>query len=854
MIEKLNSKIRPLLEIFDRLKDVLKLAKIKTPIIATCGMQSHGKSSTLESITKIQLPTKAETCTICPIKICLRETKEKPYYNIKLEDEEYIENDMKLTNFKKLKDKIDEYQTKVKKACGLKDQKITSKKIIQLDVYKNDVPNLNLYDLPGVTFVEGIKEEAEKIYEDFLEDEDTTVLLILNGGDDLTNSSVIDWMKKIKNYRKRFIPIVAKADLIKNFEGKYKQLMNMKLNNKPCLIINKCNDVKELKNLSDNDEVKKIKEVIPNIDQYPVILGRRKLIDELIKIQYEKYKENFKDIIDNINNEIKRNEDRLSKLPQEYELKEDFCDSFIEIFEKLLNSFKTDIVKFKKGPVSPEGNLLKREIKKEFQEFIIKAKEKINEFFTLEFCNYVTKNTKDTNCDNISILEDTIPFKRLIIPEIKEILKTFEEIINNIYKKITNKIEDTIKKAFEQYINLRYKVSELYRRYSEIQQEKMKKLYDEICLLETSNITSFDLELNYKCDVLVRKIMNFLYKKEDEEFLPLKEEQKENNEMNQIKEKSEENNNLEKKEEIKEEDIKENNVIDTSDNKISDERYDIIKGVKNINNLLIQKFKELTKQTVDKLTEEVISNPNYKNNVKQIYEEHKSDITQIVGIINNYEIEQLTRIYDSIGSKGRPKMAYNPENVTTFEERIEDIELKEKDEYEFIPGYQFIKNESLNTFIDFFKSGKVLPKIANTIVKMVAYAEVMCNRIIDIIFLSIQNHLYDDLTNDKMIKFLRNEMHKFLFRINFDECKKLLEVNREIAEEIKTCQNNIKKLKASKDDIEIAHAKFYEDEIQEKDQKINEEKKNDNEEENDAEENNLNNKNDSGREDEGDEG
>lgn len=55
-----------------------------------------------------------------------------------------------------------------------------------------------------------------------------------------------------------------------------------------------------------------------------LILGRRKLIDELIKIQYEKYKENFKDIIDNINNEIKRNEDRLSKLPQEYELKEDF--------------------------------------------------------------------------------------------------------------------------------------------------------------------------------------------------------------------------------------------------------------------------------------------------------------------------------------------------------------------------------------------------------------------------------------------------------------------------------------------------------------------------------------------------
>ena len=43
----------------------------------------------------------------------------------------------------------------------------------------------------------------------------------------------------------------------------------------------------------------------------------------------------------------------------------------------------------------------------------------------------------------------------------------------------------------------------------------MKKIYVEICLLETNNVTSFDLQLNYKCHILVRKILNFLYKKED---------------------------------------------------------------------------------------------------------------------------------------------------------------------------------------------------------------------------------------------------------------------------------------------------------------------------------------------------
>ena len=38
MIEKLNSKIRPLIEIYDKSKDVLKTAKIKAPIISSCGI------------------------------------------------------------------------------------------------------------------------------------------------------------------------------------------------------------------------------------------------------------------------------------------------------------------------------------------------------------------------------------------------------------------------------------------------------------------------------------------------------------------------------------------------------------------------------------------------------------------------------------------------------------------------------------------------------------------------------------------------------------------------------------------------------------------------------------------------
>ena len=793
MIEQLNSRIRPLLDVYEELKHTLKLAKISEPKIATCGMQSHGKSSTLESITKIELPTKAETCTICPIKICLREIKGEEYFTIKIEEEENEDNanekeSDKNTNLKKIKEKIDDCQDKIKQKYNLKDQSITQKCYIQLNVYKNDVPNLNLYDLPGVTFVDEIKEEAENIYEKYLNEKETTVLLILNGSDDLTNSSVTDWMKKknIQNYKYRFIPVVAKADKITNFEGKYKQLNSLGLINKPCLIINKNNDSKEFKKLSEEDEVKKINEIIPNIDKFDVNIGRKQLIEELIKIQFEHYKENVKNMKETLYSEIKKKKEILDKLPPECDDKNEFCDHFFDLLEELLKDFNEDIKKFKKGP---EGNLLKFELQNEYKVYIQRSKEKVNELLTLDFCNYVTNNVKQINSDNITIREDEIPFQLLIVPKLKEILDVFEEVIDSIFRKIKSKIEEYLKNAFTKYINLKSEIVRLYNNYSDIQYNKMTKFYKEICLLETKNITSFDLELNYKCNALVRKILNFLYKgNELENNINTNSNQNTNNDSNQ-------NQDIEKKK-------------DTSDNVISDEKEDIIKGVKNINNFIVQKFKELTKDTIEKLNLEVKQNPNYKEEVKKKFDQYKSDITQIIGMINNYEVEQLTRIYDSLGCKGRPKLAYEPENITTFDERIEDFNLNEDEGYEFIPGFQYIKNKNLNDFINLFKSGQVIPKTANTVVKMVVYAEVMCNRTIDVIFLAIQNYLYDNLTNREMCEYLRNEVHKLLIKQEFEESKKLLEVNREVAEEIKQCKMKIRKFEAALEKVNKAEIAF----------------------------------------------
>ena len=64
-----NDNMKPYLDLTEDLSKYLKGTDIKIPIIVICGMQSHGKSSTLESITHIYLPQGDGTKTICSIKI-----------------------------------------------------------------------------------------------------------------------------------------------------------------------------------------------------------------------------------------------------------------------------------------------------------------------------------------------------------------------------------------------------------------------------------------------------------------------------------------------------------------------------------------------------------------------------------------------------------------------------------------------------------------------------------------------------------------------------------------------------------------------------------------------------------------
>ena len=143
-------------------------------------MQSHGKSSTLETITNISLPKGDGTVTVCPIKISLRKAKDKEYARIKFE----LDNEEKYETIelKEIADKIMEYQDKVKKENNVKENEIKLfNKVIQVEVNRKNASNLTLYDMPGLNFKEEIKKKSEEINEKFLKEKETTVLLVISG-------------------------------------------------------------------------------------------------------------------------------------------------------------------------------------------------------------------------------------------------------------------------------------------------------------------------------------------------------------------------------------------------------------------------------------------------------------------------------------------------------------------------------------------------------------------------------------------------------------------------------------------------------------------------------------------------
>ena len=864
MDKSYNDTIRPLIDLADSLPALLKGTSIRIPRIASCGMQSHGKSSTLESITHITLPKGDGTVTICPIKISLRNAKDKEYARIKFELDS--DDNYETIQLSQISEKIDEYQKKVKKKNNVKENETRLfDEVIQVEVNRKNAPNLTLYDMPGINFKEDIQKKSEEINEKYLREKETTVLLVISGAEEPLNCYSTKWMKKIPDYRKRFNAIITKADLLidsdsDKYDSYLDQIKSLELENPPSLLINKC---KKYENLSydemEGEEIKMINR-IPHIDRYPnVNKGIQALIAHLIKLQKEDLLSSFSDIASKIKKEIVDNKKMLKKFPSGCESKE----QFFEILKECLNKFKAkieskkDILKCDQNG-QPESNLLQYDIQLRFRRHIKNAKEKINSLFSLPFCEQITNNIVQYNSFNIPILEDVIAFNKLLKPKVEEVLSDFELTINDIYDYMICRIKPLIAESFNDYKNLSKKVSKLYTEFAKKQKKEILDFYEKIYSFETKNISSFNISIIDKVNNLNKHINFLLFQKEQNKGSKVS--KKIGNIVNNVYEKGikkitpapisglidtgkEIGNTLVNNEENEPKNLDNDEFSETNSNldekEINEENY---KNINNNKNIEIEKDQngenkkeDVVFKTIDNLTNQVTENQNFGEVVKDKYKKYSQLVKSEITNNYNYEKEKEVRNFDQQIFTGRIKIAYRPTDIETFYERIIDkevLKLTESPEIEFIPGFQYINKDKLKEFYKLITESKVQIRTSNVITKMAAYLEVMLIRNLDTIFLGIQKYLYDRLTDDEMIDYIRNNLHL----LEFEKCKTLLQVNPESDLKRKECLNNIKNLKeVMKKLSELKNDKniiFYDDDLDEEE----EEEKEEEEEEKEGEE------------------
>ena len=176
--DMVGTKIRPLLDTVDKLRDVLEGEEIRLPTIAVIGSQSAGKSSILERISGVNLPHGGGMVTRVALVLQLQyKDIEGPEAWIKygeLKWEQIPEN--------KIAERIVSITDQI-----APDNKINVTDKIELRVISKNVPDLTLIDLPGICYNTDdgngreVAENIKTLYRRYIEDDGCVILCVLPG-------------------------------------------------------------------------------------------------------------------------------------------------------------------------------------------------------------------------------------------------------------------------------------------------------------------------------------------------------------------------------------------------------------------------------------------------------------------------------------------------------------------------------------------------------------------------------------------------------------------------------------------------------------------------------------------------
>ncbi|TYG35742.1 hypothetical protein ES288_D13G006900v1 [Gossypium darwinii] len=335
IISSYNDKIRPLLDVIDRLRLLMVMKEgIQLPTIVVVGDQSSGKSSVLESLAGVNLPRSQGICTRVPLIIKLQNhARPRP--------ELYLEYNDKMVP-------VEEPQ--IATAINIATDEIAGpgKSIsdipLTLVVRKDGVPDLTMVDLPGITRVpvhgqpDNIYEQIRDIIMQYITPKESIILNVLSATVDFSTCESIRMSQQVDKNGERTLAVVTKVDRAP--EGLVDKVTadDVNIGLGYVCVRNRIGDESYEEARKEEARLFETNAHLSCIDKS--IVGVHVLAQKLVRIQANEIAKCLPEIVKNISAKLEANVSELEKMPKALTSDADATQAMMRIIQAAKESLK----------------------------------------------------------------------------------------------------------------------------------------------------------------------------------------------------------------------------------------------------------------------------------------------------------------------------------------------------------------------------------------------------------------------------------------------------------------------------------------------------------------------------------
>ncbi|NP_001267031.1 interferon-induced GTP-binding protein Mx1 [Nomascus leucogenys] len=530
-----EEKVRPCIDLIDSLRALGVEQDLALPAIAVIGDQSSGKSSVLEALSGVALPRGSGIVTRCPLVLKLKKLVNEDKWRGKVSYQDY---EIEISDASEVEKEINKAQNTIAgEGMGI------SHELITLEISSQDVPDLTLIDLPGITRVAVGNQPADIGYKiktlikKYIQRQETISLVVVPSNVDIATTEALSMAQEVDPEGDRTIGILTKPDLVdKGTEDKVVDVVrNLVFHLKKGYMIVKCRGQQEIQDqLSLSEALQREKVFFEDHPYFRDLLEEgkatvpclaEKLTSELIT--------HICKSLPLLEGQIKESHQTITEELQKYgvDIPEDENEKMFFLIDKI-NAFNQDITALIQGgeTVGEEDIRLFTRLRHEFHKWstIIennfqeghkilsrKIQKFENQYRGRELPGFVNFRTFETIVKQqikaleepaVDMLHTVTDMVRLAFTDVS--IKNFEEFFN-LHRTAKSKIEDIRaeqEREGEKLIRLHFQMEQIvycqdqvYRgalqkvREKEMEEEKKKKPWD-LGVFQSSSTTDASME------------------------------------------------------------------------------------------------------------------------------------------------------------------------------------------------------------------------------------------------------------------------------------------------------------------------------------------------------------------------